>query len=185
MITLAKWSIKEYHHMIEAGILSKRRVELLDGEIIEMSPEGPLHRKINDSVAEYLREKFRGCAKIYEAHPVTLPDSEPEPDIAVVRLPVSLYDYRHPHANEIYLLIEISDSTLDKDLEEKRIAYARAGILEYWVVDLEAQQLIVFQQPSADSYQIKQTYSQGTLSPVAFSHVEVSVEKLVSVEHGY
>ncbi|NEO35619.1 MAG: Uma2 family endonuclease [Moorea sp. SIOASIH] len=180
MITLAKWSIEDYHHMIAAGILSDRHVELLEGQIIEMSPEGPLHRKINDSIADYLREKLRGRAKIYEAHPVSLPDSEPEPDIAVVKLPVSLYDNRHPSAEEIYLLIEISDTTLEKDLEQKRIAYARAGILEYWVVDLKAQQLIVFQQPSGDSYQIKQTKAYGTLYPVAFPHIEVSVEKLLS-----
>ncbi|NEO66609.1 MAG: Uma2 family endonuclease, partial [Moorea sp. SIO4G2] len=64
--------------------------------------------------------------------------------------------------------------------EQKRIAYAHAGILEYWVVDLKAQQLIVFQQPSGDSYQIKQTKAYGTLYPVAFPHVEVSVEKLIS-----
>lgn len=182
MITLAKWSVEDYHQMIEAGILSERNVELLEGKIIEMSPEGPLHRKVNDSIAEYLREKFRGCAKIYESHPVTLLNSEPEPDIAVVKLPVSLYDFRHPSVDEIYLLIEISDSTLDKDLEEKQIAYARAGILEYWVVDLKAQQLIVFQHPSADIYQIKQTYNQGIVFPLAFSHVELSVKKLISVE---
>lgn len=180
MITLAKWSIEDYHNMIAAGILSERRVELLEGQIIEMSPEGPLHRKINDSMAEYLREQLRGSAKIYESHPISLPDSEPEPDIAVVKLPVSLYDSRHPSAEEIYLLIEISDSTLEKDLEQKRITYAHAGILEYWVVDLKAQQLIVFQQPSGNSYQIQQTYSQGNLYLVAFEHIKLSVEKLVS-----
>ena len=180
MITLAKWSVEDYHHMIAAGILNERCVELLEGQIIEMPPEGPLHRKINDSIAEYLREKLRSCAKIYEAHPVTLRDSEPEPDISVVKLPVSLYDSRHPFSEEIYLLIEISDSTLEKDLEQKRIAYAHAGILEYWVLDLKAQQLIVFQQPSGDTYQIKQTYSQGTISLVAFPDIEVSVEKLLS-----
>ena len=179
MITLAKWSVEDYHHMIAAGILSERRVELLEGQIIEMAPEGPLHRKINDYIAEYLREKLRDCAKVYEAHPVTLRDSEPEPDISVVKLPVSLYDSRHPSTEEIYLLIEISDSTLEKDLEQKRIAYAHADIKEYWVVDLKARQLIVFQQPSGNTYQIKRTYSQGTISLVAFPNIEVSVEKLL------
>ncbi|MGK7920493.1 MAG: Uma2 family endonuclease [Trichodesmium sp.] len=91
MITLAKWSIQDYHQMISAGILSDRHVELLEGEIIEISPEKSLHRKITDSIAEYLREKFRDMAKIYEAHPVTLPNSEPEPDIAVVKMPASLF----------------------------------------------------------------------------------------------
>lgn len=180
MITLAKWSVEDYHHMIASGVLSERSVELLEGQIIEMPPEGPLHRKINDSIAEYLRDKFRNHAKIYEAHPVTLPNSEPEPDIAVVKLPVSLYDSRHPFAEEIYLLIEISDRTLEKDLKQKQIAYALAGILEYWVVDLNNQQLIVFQQPSGDSYQIKQILNQGMISLVAFAEIKLSVEKLLS-----
>lgn len=180
MITLAKWSIEEYHRIVETGILSERRVELLAGKIIEMPPEGPLHRKMTDSIAEYLRKKLQDRAKIYESHPITLFDSEPESDIAVVKLPVSLYDYRHPSAAEIYLLIEISDSTLEKDLEEKRIVYAKAGILEYWIVDLKARQLITFRQPSGDNYQIKQTYSQGSLFPVAFPDVELSIKKLNS-----
>ena len=180
MVSLAKWSVEDYHQMITAGILNGRHVELLAGKIIEMSPEKPVHRKINDSIAEYLREQLRGDAKIYESHPVTLADSEPEPDIAVVKLPVSLYDYRHPGAAEIYLLIEISDSTLEKDLQQKRIVYANAGILEYWVVDVKGQQLIAFKQPSGDSYRIKHTYSQGTFYPVAFPSIEMSVEKLIS-----
>ncbi len=180
MITLAKWSIEDYHQAIAAGILSERHVELLEGQIIEMSPEGPKHRNINDSIAEYLREKLRDLAKIYEAHPVSLGDSEPEPDIAVVRLPVFLYDNVHPSTKDIYLLIEISDSTLEKDLEQKRIIYARAGILEYWVVDLKAQQLILFRQPLGGNYQIQQTYKQGTISLLSFPHVQLSVEKLIS-----
>ena len=179
MVTLAKWSVKEYHQMIATGILNERHVELITGKIIEMSPEGPLHRKINDDMAEYLREKLRGQAKVYESHPVTLPDSEPEPDVAVVKLPISLYDSHHPSAEEIYLLIEISDSTLEKDLEQKRIAYARAGILEYWVVDLKASQLIRFTEPSEDSYQIQQTYTQGNFSLVAFPEISVSVGELI------
>ncbi len=179
MITLAKWSIQDYHQMISAGILSDRHVELLEGEIIEISPEKSLHRKITDSIAEYLREEFRGLAKIYEAHPVTLPSSEPEPDIAVVKMPVSLYDSRHPYPEEIYFLIEVSDTTLEKDLEKKRFIYARAGILEYWVVDVVNQQLIVFKEPSKDDYQVQKTYSQGNIFTVVFPEIEILVEKLL------
>ena len=179
-LELAKWSIADYHRMIETGILAERRVEFLEGEIIQMSPEGPLHRKTTDSVAEYLREIFQGRAKIYEAHPITLGDSEPQPDIAVVKLPTSLYDTRHPHPEEVYLLIEVADTTLEKDLEYKQITYARANIIEYWVVNVEARQLIVFQQSSATCYQIKQTFSQGTLYPLAFPDLAVSVEALVA-----
>lgn len=81
MTTLAKWSIQDYHLMIDSGILNNRRVELLEGEIREMSPESPLHRFVNDQIAEYLRESLRGQAKVFEAHPITLNNSEPEPDL--------------------------------------------------------------------------------------------------------
>lgn len=97
MTTLAKWSIDDYHLMIESGVLNNRSVELLEGEIIEMSPEGPLHRFMNDKVAEYLRELLRAQAKVFEAHPITLLNSEPEPDIAVVRLPNTNYLTDIPH----------------------------------------------------------------------------------------
>lgn len=177
-LQLAKWSIADYHRMIKADILRDRHVELLDGEIVQMSPEGPLHRKTTDSVADYLRSLFLGRAKIYEAHPVTLPNSEPQPDIAIVKLPTSLYDTRHPEPKEIYLLIEIADTTLDIDTDRKQFTYARAGISEYWVVNVKGQQLIVFQQPSAARYQMKQTLERGTLCPLAFPDIEVSVETL-------
>lgn len=180
MITLAKWSVQEYHQIIETGILGSRRVELLEGKIIEIPPEGPLHRSKCDSIAEYFREILRERAKIYESHPVTLPDSEPEPDIAIVRLPTSRYDTRHPHPDDIYWLIEISDKTLTKDLGVKRVAYARASILEYWVIDVEAKQLTVFQHPLADDYQTQKIYIQGTISPLAFPDLQVLITKLVN-----
>ena len=180
MKTIVKWSVNDYHQMIAAEILGDRRVELLEGEIIEMPPEGPLHRKITDSLAEYLREKLRNRAKIYEAHPITLPTSEPEPDLAIVSLPVSLYDNRHPYPEEIYWLVEIADNTLKKDLEEKRRVYARAGIGEYWVVEVQNKQVTVFRQPSDENYQFQQTYTQGTISPLAFPDLKVPLERILS-----
>ncbi len=108
MTILAKWSVEDYHLMIESGVLNNRSVELLEGEIIEMSPEGPLHSATNDNAAEYLRELLRGTARIREAHPITLISSEPEPDIAVVRLTNTNYTDRHPYPEDIYWLVEIA-----------------------------------------------------------------------------
>ena len=120
MTTLAKWTVEDYHLMIESGVLTNRSVELLEGEIIEMSPEGPLHRFTSDAVAEYLRELLRAQAKVFEAHPITLSNSEPEPDIALVRLPNTNYLTRHPYPEDIYWLIEISNTTLEEDLGRKK-----------------------------------------------------------------
>ncbi len=87
MKTLYQWSVAEYHHMIETGLLEGKPVELLEGEVIEMSPEGIPHSFTNRSVGNYLRQLLQDKALISEAHPITLDNSEPEPDIAVVRLP--------------------------------------------------------------------------------------------------
>ncbi|MGK7940017.1 MAG: Uma2 family endonuclease [Crocosphaera sp.] len=179
MITIAKWSVEDYHKMIETGILKQRSVELLEGNIVEMSPEGPLHRKQCDTVAEYLRDKLKGIAKVYEAHPVTLSNSEPEPDIAIVRLPVSLYDNHHPYSEDIYWLIEISDTTLTKDLEEKRLVYANAGIQEYWVIEIDKKQLRRFRKVVNTDYQKEEIYMKGEISPLAFPEIKLLVENLI------
>jgi Uma2 family endonuclease len=178
MPTLAKWSVADYHKMVAAGILAGRSVELIAGEIVEMAPEGPLHRFINVTAADYLRKLLQGKARIYEAHPVTLIDSEPEPDIAVVRLPDTRYLSRHPGANDIYWLIEIADSTLAGDLGKKKKAYAGAGLQEYWVLDVQAGTVKVFRQPVAENYCSEAIYSEGVISPVAFPEIQVAIAKL-------
>ena len=111
MKTLASWSVEDYHRMIKAGILGDRRVELLEGEIVEMSPEGPTHAFYGEEIADYLRSCLGEKALVREARPITLSDSEPEPDIAVVKPPRIRYRDRHPGPDDILLLIEISQST--------------------------------------------------------------------------
>ncbi len=179
MTTLAKWSVDDYHLMIESGVLNNRSVELLAGEIIEMSPEGPLHRFTNDTVAEYLRELLRGRAKVFEAHPITLSNSEPEPDIAVVRLPNSNYLTHHPYPEDIYWLMEISNTTIEEDLGRKKKIYAIAGIDEYWVINLKTTEIIVFREPSGDDYKTKLTIDRGTITPIAFPNIQIEVTTLL------
>ncbi|MGK7933626.1 MAG: Uma2 family endonuclease [Microcystaceae cyanobacterium] len=182
MYTLTKWTLKDYHRMIETGLLDERSVELIKGEIIEMSPESAFHHFLNLSSANYLRSLLREQVIISEAHPITLPDSEPEPDIAIIRPPLSNYKTRHPYPQDIYWLIEISNSTLQKDLTLKKEVYARAGILEYWVIDLKNTLLKVFQSPKDDDYQIIKTYQNGVIYTLAFPNVAVEVKKLLDSE---
>jgi Uma2 family endonuclease len=95
----AKWSLDDYHQMIESGLLDNRSLELINGEIIQMSPEGVSHSFYCRGTAKYLRSILGDRAEISEAHPITLAndlDSEPEPDIAVLRTPDTLYQTRHP-----------------------------------------------------------------------------------------
>ncbi|MGL5032870.1 MAG: Uma2 family endonuclease, partial [Microcystaceae cyanobacterium] len=87
MKTLAKWTLQDYHSMIETGILNNRRVELLGGEIVEMNPESPIHYSTARGGAKYLEKLLLNQAEVRFNGPITLLDSEPEPDIAIVRLP--------------------------------------------------------------------------------------------------
>ena len=178
-VTTYKWSVEEYHSIIDSGLLADKPVELLDGEIIKMSPEREEHSYTNDDVAELLREKLKGLAKIRESHPITLDNSEPEPDIAVVRLPKTRYIRHHPYPQDIYLLIEVSNKTLDKDLNQKSIAYARNGIPEYWVIDLIHNQLIVHTQPIDNKYSQIDEYTSGTVSPFAFPDITIALDRLL------
>ena len=119
MTNLVKWTLQDYHSMIEAGILGDRNVQLIEGEIIEMAPEKPLHRFTNHNTANYLRQLLGQKAEVFEAHPITLSNSEPEPDVAIV-IPNTKYLTRHPSAQDIYWLIEIADTTLGYDLKITR-----------------------------------------------------------------
>lgn len=179
MVSVFKWSIADWHELIESGVLAERRVELLEGEIIEMSPEGAMHSSTNYAVAEYFRDLLRDRAIIREAHPITLDNSEPEPDIAIVNSPYTNYFTRHPYPQDIYWLVEISSRTLKSDLEKKSIIYARNGIPEYWVIDLVNKQLVIHTQPVNNAYSQIQTLTAGIITPQAFPDLAIALERLL------
>jgi Uma2 family endonuclease len=177
MKTLAKWTVEDYHRLIDTGILDQRPVELLQGEIVEMAPEGPIHSYITEGVAQYLRWALQGLALVREAHPITLSDSEPEPDLAIVQPPRQRYSQRHPYPQDIFWLIEVSQSTLNYDFNDKKKTYAQAEIQEYWVVDFRARQVQVFRHPQGEDYSEKFVVSQENLAPLAIPNIEMSVER--------
>ncbi|MGB3759405.1 MAG: Uma2 family endonuclease [Rivularia sp. (in: cyanobacteria)] len=180
-VTLAKWAIKEYHQMIEAGIFDNRRVELLRGEIVEMSPEGEPHAYFSSEAGRYLIRLLGDKAMVRQEKPITLPNnSEPEPDIAIVKPLGREYLEHHPYPENVFWLIEYSNSSLEKDLETKTKIYAEVGIIEYWVINLKKRQLIIFREPSDGEYASKSTITEGTVYPLAFPDVAVSVEMIVS-----
>ena len=178
--TIAKFKVDDYHRMIKAGILDGRRVELLEGVITEMAPQGTMHAYYSDESGDYLSELLGSRAKIREAKPITLGDSsEPEPDIAVVQPLGSIYLQQHPNAGNVFWLIEYSDSSLAKDLGTKTKIYASAGIQEYWVVNIQEGVLIVFRLPKDGEYRSEQTLSGGTIAPVAFPDLSISVSRII------
>jgi Uma2 family endonuclease len=180
-VTTAKWTIHEYHAMIAAGLLETRQVELLRGEIIEMSPEGEPHAYSSSTAGEYLMRMLGERAMVRHAKPITLPNqSEPEPDIAVVQRLGREYLTHHPYPENIFWLIEYSESTLEKDLQVKSRIYAEVGIPEYWVVDLKKRQLAIFRDPQVGEYKSVFTQSEGTLCSLAFPEIVLSIGVLIS-----
>lgn len=180
-LTTAKWTLGEYHRMIEAGILSDRRVELLKGEIVEMPSEGVPHAYFSTNAGEYLIRLLGDRAKVRQGKPITLPnDSEPEPDIAIVQPLGRDYLSHHPYPENIFWLIEYSEASLTKDLEIKSEIYAEVGIIEYWVVNLKKRHVVVFRDPQDREYSTKFTVNAGSVRPVAFPDVEVAIAEVVS-----
>lgn len=181
MRTLTKWSVADYQSMRNLGILDHRRCELINGEIWDMAPEGEFHRFVNHRGVNYLREVMKGKVEVFEAHPITLTTSEPQPDIAVVRLPDTRYLKHHPYPDDIYWLIEVADTTLAYDLGTKSKTYADAGIQEYWVINVAKQQLVVFRDLQNGEYLTQNTVSNGVIQPLAFPDVAIEVDKLVNI----
>ncbi len=178
MKTLAKWSVADYRRMVKTGILTGRRVELLAGEIVEMSPETPIHYTTAKRGAKYLETILAGLAEVRFNGPITLTDSEPEPDIAIVRLPESNYVDRHPTAADIFWIIEVAHSGLKIDLELNARIYASAGIPEYWVLDLAQQQVTVMQNPQNNQYLDLAVFTEEGLIPLAFPDIEIRLDDL-------
>ncbi len=181
-IIAAQWTIAEYHQLVDSGILDDRRVELLKGIIVEMPPEGMPRVVYCMESVKYLRLLLGTRAEVREAHPITLPnDSEPEPDIAITAAPNSQYLMHHPYPADIFWLIEYSNTTLAKDLKDKKQIYAEAGIAEYWVVNLQASELIVFRDRVIDTYQSELKLTTGNISPLSFPDLQIEVKKLFTI----
>jgi Uma2 family endonuclease len=143
-----RFSVAQYHLMLGTGILTTNdRVELVDGWIVEKMPQEPPDASTADELQARLQPKLPKGWIIRAQFPVTLEDSEPEPDLAIVRGPRQRYRTAHPTPADIAALIEVSDSSLAFDREVKGPTYARAGIAVYWVVNLVDLQVEVYTEP--------------------------------------
>jgi len=153
-------NISEYHKMGEVGILTEEdKVELLNGEIIHMSPVNSKHgghvKRTNALLGKLLGE----LAVIGVRDPIVIPDlSEPEPDVSVLKPNDDFYETKHPTSEDVYLLIEVSDSTLRKDREVKSPIYAEAGVKEYWIVNLVDNCIEVYKKPKKGEYTSRATF---------------------------
>ena len=177
-----KWSIERYHEAVEAGVFRGQAIELLKGELIEMSPEGVAHAGLSSDSADDLRKVLGDRAKVRDAKPITLPNaSEPEPDIAIVRPLGEVYRTKHhPYPEDIFWIIEYSNTSLEKDLTLKSKIYAEVGITEYWVVNLNAHEVVIFRDPRHGEYTSREAREHGTIAPLSFPDINVNVARLMS-----
>ena len=174
-------SVDEYDRMIATGQLAENdRVELIRGEIVEKMPIGPSHSSVVKWFVKNLGPLLGDAAILGAQDPVRLDDSEPEPDVSIVRPRNDMYRSGHPRPNDILLLVEVSDSSLEFDRDIKGPTYADAGILEYWIVNLVDDCIEVHRDPREGGYRDVRTVIRGdTVSMLAFPAIEMKVDEIL------
>lgn len=170
-LMLRRISVAEYHEMIRAGILqSGDPVELLEGWLVEKMSKSPVHRIATQRVRRSLRNIISSLYLVDSQEPITLAESEPEPDIAILFGNEETFDSRHPNADEVRIVIEVADSSLGRDRGSKKRIYARAGIPVYWIVNLTDHWVEVYENPISNAdepdYRSHQTYGIDEQLPV-------------------
>ena len=171
-------SIEQYHAIIQAGILTDDdSVELLEGWLVFKMPKNPPHRATPRLVRTALENILPAGWYVDSQEPITLSNSEPEPDIVVVRGDTRQYLDRHPGADDIALIIEVSDTTLQRDLTVKKRIYARAGISIYWIVNLVEEQVEVYSQPLVEveqpDYSQRLDFGRSAVIPIIVEGIEI------------
>jgi Uma2 family endonuclease len=173
-------TVDDYQKMVEAGILTEDdRVELLEGKIIEMSPAGKRHAAMVKRLTAFFYRILGEKVTIGVQDPVIAGRySMPEPDLAILKYRSDFYEHSHPKSSDILLVIEVADSSLDKDRRVKSPLYAAAGIPEYWIIDLERDQVEVCREPAGKEYLSTQVLKPGDTIQLPAWGVEVRLNEL-------
>jgi Uma2 family endonuclease len=177
-----RFTIEQYHQMIRAGVFTEDdRIELIEGEIVHMSPIGSRHAACVNRLTRIFTLALGMRAVVAVQNPVRLGGtSEPQPDVALLAPRSDFYASSHPTASEILLLVEVSESTADYDRDEKLELYARTGVREFWLVDLQAGRLQTYRRPSGEPYGSVRTVAPAeAVSPEAFGDVSIRVADIL------
>jgi Uma2 family endonuclease len=173
---LYRITVDEYERMADAGVLTDRRVELINGWLVRKMTTKPPHVVAVDAAGEAIASLLPKGWWLREEKPVRIPDfDEPEPDLSVVRGSRQHYRTRHPGPGDIEFLVEVSDTSLSWDRREKLSAYARAGVPIYWILNLVDRQLEIYSDPTATGYQDCQILGLADHGRVVIDGVEVGV----------
>lgn len=175
-------TVEEYERMIKAGIYGEDdRIELINGVIINMSPKGDPHSSATYRCARYFFESLGNRVIVRNQDPILLADSsEPEPDVVICVFDEMEYSTRKPTPKDIYLVIEVADTSVRYDREVKGKMYAQAGIIQYVLLNLKKRELENYREPSPKGYRSKQTLNEGeSFNLVAFPKIRVNVKDLL------
>lgn len=175
------WTREEYERLVESGGLEGCRIELVEGILYDMTPQTSRHAGLATKISVVLQEIDPGDHLIRLHSPLSLDrDSAPEPDIAVVPDDPEGDYYTTAHPSGAVLAVEISDSSLQYDRDVKGPVYARAGIPEYWIVNLVARQLEVYREPAADRYDSRTVLTPSDeVSPLFAPGASIPVQRLL------
>jgi Uma2 family endonuclease len=176
-------SVDEYERMGKAGVFPPdTRLELLEGEIYEMSPIGSPHAACVKFLSALLNRLFNGKHIVSTQDPIRLDDSsEPQPDIALLRWRDDYYRHAHPTPGDVLLIIEVADSTVESDRSYKIPLYAKAGIPEAWIVNLPDEKIELYAEPADGAYQIKKEINLGEeVQSPGLSDLRVNAADLLS-----
>ncbi len=176
------FTVGDYHRMAETGVLRPdARVELLDGLVVQMTPIGPRHASYVLRLTQLLSRVLAGRGDVSVQNPVILDDhSEPQPDVAVLRHRSDWYLGGLPRPEDVLLLVEVAHTTLDYDQDVKIPLYARSGIAEVWLLDLDAGAIVVYRGPGPDGYAGVRTAVRGeTLTPLLLESVALPVADIL------
>ncbi|HKE86976.1 MAG TPA: Uma2 family endonuclease [Vicinamibacterales bacterium] len=182
-LTRRRFTADEYYRMAEAGILSERdRVELIDGEVVAMTPIGARHAACVTRAARMLDRAAAGDAIVPSQNPVRLDlYHEPEPDVVLVRPRADFYASFHPRPADILLVVEITDSSLEYDRDVKSPMYAAAGIPEYWLADLDANVVWRYSSPRQGTYRVVEPHLRGqSIAPYLLQSCVIAVDRLLT-----
>lgn len=180
VLTRHRFSVEDYYAMARAGILTEDdRVELLDGEIFEMTPIGVDHAFCVQRLIRAF-DRLEDRAALDVQNPIRLsPSSDPQPDVALLELPLERYRKAPPGPADVLLVVEVADTSLMTDRTKKLPLYAEAGIREAWIVNLQEQVIEVYRGPSASGYSKRCLVREGTVAPLAFPDEVIGVEEIL------
>jgi Uma2 family endonuclease len=177
-----RFTVDQYHRMIDTGILTEDdRVELIRGEIVPKMPIGPRHAKCVRRITQAFSDRLRRTALLGAGDPISLADSEPEPDVSLLRPTPDEYESGHPTPADIFLVVEVADTSWDRDFDEKGPLYAENAIPEYWIVNLNDDTVHVFRGPRPDgTWASAQQFTRGgTVTVAVLPGVSVAVTDIL------